>query len=226
MSPQVAFHYHLDINEYVQLYVCLNFLHVSGRVCMKLREHKERIMCVGVCVGCAGIITCDDESSPAHVFLGHLCRCEWRDLREGEEWPACLSLWDIEQNTTLMNQCGAGRRESDARALSAPQNHPPFGTVNEGRHSVSKVNVLISSFWNSSTVMKLFLMVMSTGSSGQGKLLSATPNVKLRSKHFQKVIQGTNYTNTLNAHTHICDEKMCLNITCKLFHLLLIILLF
>lgn len=226
--PLVAFYHHLDtnINEYVQLYICLNFIHVSGCVC-KLWEHKEKIICVGVCVECAGIIKCgDDESSPARVFLGHLCRCDWRDLREGEEWPACLSLWDTEQNTTLMNQRGAGRRESDARALSAPQNHPPFGTVKEGRQTVSKVNALISSFWNSSTVMKLFLMVMSTGSSGQGKWLSGTPNVKLRSKHFQKVIQGTNYTvfytNTLNAHTHVCDEKMCLNITRKLVHLLLI----
>ena len=41
---------------------------------------------MGVCVECAGIIKCgDDESSPARVFLGHLCRCDWRDLREGEE---------------------------------------------------------------------------------------------------------------------------------------------
>lgn len=54
--------------------------------------------------------------------------------------------FETEQNTTLMNQCGAGRRESDARALSAPQNHTPIGTVNEGRHPVSKVNVLIISF--------------------------------------------------------------------------------
>lgn len=47
-------------------------------------------MCMGVCVDCAGIIKHDGEASIAHVFLGRLCRCEWRELREvRSEWPAC-----------------------------------------------------------------------------------------------------------------------------------------
>lgn len=88
-------------NECVWATLCLPdtvCLRVSGRVSIKLSEQKEKIQRVGVCVECAGITKWDGEASPAHVFLGHLRRCEWRDLREGEEWLAHLSLWGIEQN--------------------------------------------------------------------------------------------------------------------------------
>ncbi len=45
----MALHYQLDrrVNVYVQYYVSLSFLHVSGRVRIKLSE-QEKILCVGV----------------------------------------------------------------------------------------------------------------------------------------------------------------------------------
>lgn len=45
-------------------------------------SEQEKIL---QCVECAGITAWDGEASPARVFLGHLCRCEWREVREGEE---------------------------------------------------------------------------------------------------------------------------------------------
>lgn len=60
--------------------------------CMKLSE-EQKIECMGVCVGCAGTIKHDGEAFPAHVFLGHLCRWEWRELREvRSERPGCHFL--------------------------------------------------------------------------------------------------------------------------------------
>lgn len=48
---------------------------------------------MGVCVGCTGTIKCEGEASVAHVFLGHLCRREGRELREvRSEWPECHSV--------------------------------------------------------------------------------------------------------------------------------------
>lgn len=56
---------------------------------MKLSD-EQKIEHMGVCVGCAGTIKYDGEAFIAHVFLGHLCRCEWRELGEvRSEWPGC-----------------------------------------------------------------------------------------------------------------------------------------
>lgn len=80
---------------------------VGGQACMELSEQKIRWM--GVRAQCKCIIKLDAEAKLPRLvcvcvlfFLGHLCRCEWRDLREGEEWLPCLSLWGLDLNATLM----------------------------------------------------------------------------------------------------------------------------
>lgn len=150
--------------------ICLAKPSTYQQTCM--HEVIREILCMGVCVELPGITTCVGETFLAHVFLGHLCRCEWRDLREGEEWLACLSLWGLEQNTTLMKQCVARRKKVWCTGTISNMKPSSLGIMKKGRHPVTKVNILISSFRNSSSMMKLFLMVIFNGNHREGNIIS------------------------------------------------------
>lgn len=154
---------------------------VSGR----LELSEEKILQKGVCVVCAGIIKYVGQASPSHVFLGCLCRCERRALGKGEEWLACLSFWVYREkkNTTLINELWFGAREKKGWSTGAISTTEPssHGTVKKRRNPMSNVNMLISTFWNSSSLLKLFLMVMSAGSSSRQRkttIYCMTPSIR------------------------------------------------
>jgi len=64
-------------------------LGVSRRVSIKLSPQKKKIQCMGVCVGCAGIITCYGKVSLAQFFLG-IFACVNGEIsgRVESDWPA------------------------------------------------------------------------------------------------------------------------------------------
>lgn len=60
--------------------------------------------------------------------------------RARSDWPAC------QKPTTLMNQFVAGRRNAWCTGAISTTKPSSLGTVKKGRHPMSKVNILISSF--------------------------------------------------------------------------------
>lgn len=135
-SPHV-WHFTTTAKDYVLLYVFLNLQRVGGCVCMELSE-QEKILCMGVCVECAGIITCDGEASPRLIFsLAIFAGVNGENSgRARSDWPACHfgAQWENKTEKHDFNEsvCSREEKKPDAQALSAPQNHPPLEQWRKG----------------------------------------------------------------------------------------------
>lgn len=122
--------------------------------------------------------------------------------RARSDWPAC------QNPTTLMNQFVAGRRNAWSTGAISTTKPSSLGTVKKGRHPMSKVNILISSF------LKL---LFNDEAVSHGKLLSMIPS--LRTGAFLNPIILFLYRRLILIHyTHKCDETIYLSVTQEKSH--------